>query len=60
MMTEDFKLGNLVINADSNTIVIAEAAVEHLGNLNVAMRMADAAKATGVDVIKYQITNIEH
>ena len=55
MMTKDFKLGNLTINSDSNTIVIAEAAVEHLGNLNVAMRMADAAKAIGVDVIKYQM-----
>ena len=55
MMTKDFKLGNLLINSESNTIVIAEAAVEHLGNLNVAMRMADAAKAVGVDIIKYQM-----
>ena len=55
IVTKDFKLGNLSINSDSNTVVIAEAAVEHLGNLNVAMRMADAAKAIGVDIIKYQM-----
>ncbi len=54
-MSKDFKLGNFTINKDSNTVVIAEAAVEHLGSLNVAIRMADAAKALGVDIIKYQM-----
>ncbi len=51
----NFKLGNFIINENSKTVVIAEAAVEHLGNLNVAMRMADAAKDAGVDIIKYQM-----
>jgi len=54
-MINDFKLGNLKINSHSNTIIIAEAAVEHLGSLDVAMRMADAAKSIGVDIIKYQM-----
>ena len=54
-MSKDFKLGDFTINKDSNTVVIAEAAVEHLGSLNVAIRMADAAKALGVDIIKYQM-----
>lgn len=54
-MSKDFKLGNFTINKDSNTVVIAEAAVEHLGSLNVAIRMADAAKALDVDIIKYQM-----
>ena len=54
-MSRDFKLGKFTINQDSNTVVIAEAAVEHLGSLNVAIRMADAAKSLGVDIIKYQM-----
>lgn len=54
-MISDFKLGNLKVNSDSKTVIIAEAAVEHLGSLDVAMRMADAAKSIGVDVIKYQM-----
>lgn len=55
MMSKDFKFGDFIINEDSKTVVIAEAAVEHLGSLNVAMRMADAAKDLGVDIIKYQM-----
>ena len=35
--------------------IIAEAAVEHLGSLTAAKRMADCAKEIGVDVIKYQM-----
>ena len=54
-MNKFFKLGKFEINNNSNTVIIAEAAVEHLGSLNVALRMADAAKAIGVDIIKYQM-----
>ncbi|WP_368881692.1 N-acetylneuraminate synthase family protein [Shewanella algae] len=54
-MIKDFQFGPFTINESSKTVVIAEAAVEHLGNLNVAMRMADAAKEVGVDIIKYQM-----
>ena len=54
-MKKDFKIGDFTINENSNTVLIAEAAVEHLGSLNVAIRMADAAKEIGVDIIKYQM-----
>jgi sialic acid synthase SpsE len=43
-MIKKFKIGQFEINRDSDTVVIAEAAVEHLGSLNVALRMADTAK----------------
>ena len=49
------KLGSLEVSKTSPVIVIAEAAVEHLGSLNVAKRMADEAMSCGVDVIKYQL-----
>jgi sialic acid synthase SpsE len=55
MMNKSFNLGKFEINNDSNTVIIAEAAVEHLGSLNVALRMADAAKSLGVDIIKFQM-----
>lgn len=55
MSNKNLQLGNVSISEDGPTIIIAEAAVEHLGNLNVAMRMAEAAKEVGVDVIKYQM-----
>ena len=43
-----FKTGKCEISEDSGVVVIAEAAVEHLGSLNAAKRMADAAKESGV------------
>jgi N-acetylneuraminate synthase len=55
MINKEFSIGKFKINRDSETVVIAEAAVEHLGSLNVAIRMADAAKEIGVDIIKYQM-----
>ncbi|MDB4135784.1 N-acetylneuraminate synthase family protein [Gammaproteobacteria bacterium] len=52
---KNLKLGSLEVSETSAVIVIAEAAVEHLGSLNVAKRMADEAMSCGVDVIKYQL-----
>jgi sialic acid synthase SpsE len=39
----------------SKPLFIAEAAVEHLGSLEVAKRMVDAAKYAGADIIKFQM-----
>lgn len=36
------------------TLIIAEAGVNHNGSLELAKRMADAAKAAGADIVKYQ------
>lgn len=52
---KNLKLGSLEVDETSSVIVIAEAAVEHLGSLNVAKRMADEALSCGVDIIKYQL-----
>ncbi len=56
----NFKIGNLRVDRESPAIIIAEAAVEHLGNLHAAKRMADAALECGADVIKYQMHLPEH
>lgn len=49
------QFGSISIGPESPTVIIAEAACEHLGNLDIAMRMADAAKDAGVDIIKFQL-----
>jgi sialic acid synthase SpsE len=54
-MNELLKFGNITIGENFPVVTIAEAAVEHLGNLNVAMRMADKAKDIGADFIKFQM-----
>ncbi len=51
----DIKIGKIVITKDSIPVTIAEAAVEHLGSVKVAMRMAQEAKKIGVDMIKFQM-----
>jgi N-acetylneuraminate synthase len=54
-MNEPLKFGSITIGEDFPVVTIAEAAVEHLGNLNVAMRMADKANDIGADFIKFQM-----
>lgn len=52
----NFKIGQVKFQKNSKKVIfIAEAAVEHLGSLNVAKQMALAAKDSGADIIKYQM-----
>ena len=37
-----------------STIIIAEAGVNHNGDLNTALKLCDSAKAAGADVVKFQ------
>jgi N,N'-diacetyllegionaminate synthase len=39
------------------TLIIAEAGVNHNGDLNLAMQLIDAAAAAGVDLVKFQTFN---
>ena len=38
----------------SKTIIIAEAGVNHNGDINIAKRLIDVAAAAGVDYVKFQ------
>ena len=49
----DFKIGRVEFR-DSRTVVIAEAGVNHLGNLDSAEKLISAAKRAGCDIIKFQ------
>ena len=48
------QLGGLAIGPGQPVVVVAEAACEHLGSLELALRMVDAAKLVGVDIVKFQ------
>ena len=37
------------------TLIIAEAGVNHNGDLDMAFRLCDAAKESGADIIKFQM-----
>lgn len=41
-------------------MIIAEAGVNHNGNMNMALRLCDAAKESGADVVKFQTWKTEN
>ena len=49
-----FKIGKIVIDEKSPPIVIAEIGINHNGNLDRAISIADKAILSGADVIKHQ------
>ena len=49
------KIGDKVVGDGEPCFVIAEAGVNHNGDLSMAKRMIDAAKDAGVDAIKFQL-----
>ena len=49
------KIGDKVVGDGEPCFVIAEAGVNHDGDLSMAKRMIDAAKDAGVDAIKFQL-----
>lgn len=52
---KNIKIGKVNIGYNLRPKIIAEAAVEHLGSIEVAKKMALEAKNIGVDFIKYQM-----
>ncbi len=54
-----FKIGDRTVGEGEETYIIAEAGVNHNGNLNLAKRLVDEAKAANVDAVKFQTWKTE-
>jgi len=51
---ESVQIGNFLIGPGHPCFIIAEAGVNHNGDMNVAMQLIDAAQQAGADAIKFQ------
>jgi N,N'-diacetyllegionaminate synthase len=58
-MVTDFKIGKSVIGANHPCLIIAEAGVNHNGDLAVARDMVQVAAHCGADAIKFQTFKAE-
>lgn len=58
-MITSLKIGNRVIGDGQPCFVIAEAGVNHNGNLDLAKKLVFAAKKTGADCVKFQTFKAE-
>lgn len=56
---KSFKIGNISVGEKYNPIVIVEIGINHKGNINLAIDMADKAIQSGAQIIKHQTHVIE-
>jgi len=52
-------IGNKQISDESQTFIVAEAGVNHNGNMRLAKEMIDAASESGADAVKFQTFKAE-
>lgn len=53
------RIGDLIIDEDSPSFVIAEIGINHNGSLDLAKRLIDAAADAGVDCAKFQMRDLK-
>ncbi|MDD4625226.1 MAG: N-acetylneuraminate synthase family protein [Candidatus Pacebacteria bacterium] len=51
---QEIKIGNKLIGSGQPCFIIAEAGVNHNGNLDLAFKLVDEAKKAGADCVKFQ------
>jgi len=49
-----FKIGNFTVEEDGQVFIIAEAGVNHNGNIDLAKKLCKVAKESGADAVKFQ------
>lgn len=58
-MAKKIKIGNKFIGEKEPVFIIAEAGVNHNGDLKTALKLIDAAAAAGADAVKFQTFKAE-
>ena len=53
-MIKKFKIGKITIDKNTPSLVIAEIGINHNGNLDRAINIADKAIFSGAEIIKHQ------
>ncbi len=53
-MTREIRIGNKMVGDGHPAYIIAEAGINHNGDLDSAKKLIDAAKHAGVDAVKFQ------
>lgn len=53
-MSSGFQLGPFAVSHESPCLIIAEAGVNHNGNMDLAHKLIDEAKAAGANCVKFQ------
>jgi len=53
-MVKPVLIGNRSVGPGASCLVIAEAGVNHNGNLDMALQLVDAAAEAGADIVKFQ------
>lgn len=59
MISKTIKIGNKLVGDSHPCFIIAEAGVNHDGNIKKAFKLVDVAKKAGADAIKFQTFNTE-
>lgn len=54
-----FQIGNTTVSEQDKTFIIAEAGVNHNGNMSLAKEMIDVASESGADAVKFQTFKAE-
>lgn len=57
---KEIKIGNKCISENSSVFIIAEAGVNHGGDINIAKKLIDIAVDAGADAVKFQAFKTEH
>jgi len=52
-------IGNYIISRQNKVFIIAEAGVNHNGDINIAKKLIDCAKLSGADAVKFQAFKTE-
>lgn len=60
MFDKDIKIGNRVVSESNPVYIIAEAGVNHGGDIEVAKKLVDVAVEANVDAVKFQAFRTEH